>query len=200
MVKVRNIFGDEYKGKQAEKIFQKKYGQQIRREGFKREYESTPWQVAQMERFRKGVEFWKSLSYEQKEKLKKYYKEHVGGYIPGVPGTWVNWVKVFAMQVPRFEILDKEAKKYRITHQGIKKVTEKDVDGNVVFEANGLSDIDELRFQKTFEQFAKKKSRKVEVTTLAGIMHIFEPAEWIKWVSCFEEGCFQENCFERWRI
>jgi len=70
MVKIRNVYGDEYRGKQKHAVYQKRYGKQIRRLKEEHKRNDSPAQREQQRRFRVGLSWYKSLSYEEKEGLK----------------------------------------------------------------------------------------------------------------------------------
>jgi len=75
MVKIKNVFGDEYKGKQRNMVYQKRYGRQIRRLREEHKENKAPGQVEQQRRFRVGLSWYKSLSYEEKQGLKLFLRE-----------------------------------------------------------------------------------------------------------------------------
>ena len=72
MVKIRNIYGDEYRGKQRNAVYQRKYGRQIRRIKEDKKANRAPAQVEQQRRFKVGLAWYKSLSYLEKEGLKLF--------------------------------------------------------------------------------------------------------------------------------
>ncbi len=76
MVKIRNIFGDEYKGKQGNAVYQKRYGRQIRRLRDGRKRNNSPAQEEQKARFRQAHAWVKSLSTQEIEGLKRFVAEH----------------------------------------------------------------------------------------------------------------------------
>lgn len=75
MVKIKNVFGDEYKGKQKNAVYQKRYGKQIRRIKEDKKRNDAPAQREQQRRFRVGVAFYKSLTAEEKQALKEWLNE-----------------------------------------------------------------------------------------------------------------------------
>jgi len=70
MVKIKNVYGDEYRGKQKHAVYQKRYGKQIRRLKEDKKANRAPGQKEQQRRFKVGLSWYKSLSYEEKEGLK----------------------------------------------------------------------------------------------------------------------------------
>ena len=70
MVKIKNVFGDEYRGKQKHAVYQKRYGKQIRRLKEDKKANRAPAQLEQQRRFKIGISWYKSLSYFEKEGLK----------------------------------------------------------------------------------------------------------------------------------
>ena len=75
MVKIKNVFGDEYKGKQKHAVYQKRYGKQIRRIKEDKKANKAPGQVEQQQRFKIGISWYKGLSYFEKEGLKLFLNE-----------------------------------------------------------------------------------------------------------------------------
>jgi len=75
MVKIRNIYGDEYRGKQRNAVYQRKYGRQIRRIKEDKKANRAPAQLEQQRRFKIGISWYKSLSYFEKEGLKLFLNE-----------------------------------------------------------------------------------------------------------------------------
>lgn len=95
MVKVKNVFGDEYKGKQGNAVYQKFYGKQIRRLWDGRKKNDAPGHKKQQERFRVGLSFWSSLTREQREFLRGYVAAHYDGL------TAQQWAVKVALSRPR---------------------------------------------------------------------------------------------------
>ena len=95
MVKVKNRFGDEYKGRQGQAVYQGFYGRQVRRlwDGPKRN--TAPAQEKQKLRFRIGLSFWAGLTGEQKRFLREYVSTHYAGL------TAQQWAVKVALSRPR---------------------------------------------------------------------------------------------------
>lgn len=75
MVKIKNIFGDEYQGKQKNAVYQKRYGKQIRRIKEDKKRNDAPAQREQQQRFKVGLSWYSSLSYVEKEGLQQFLNE-----------------------------------------------------------------------------------------------------------------------------
>jgi len=82
MVKIKNVFGDEYRGKQKHAVYQKRYGKQIRRIKEDKKANRAPAQLEQQRRFKIGISWYKSLSYFEKEGLKLFLNERGIGLTP----------------------------------------------------------------------------------------------------------------------
>lgn len=72
MVKITNVFGDEYKGRQGNAVYQKKYGKQIRRVWDGKKRNTAPAQEEQKARFRQAHAWIKQLTSEEVEGLKTF--------------------------------------------------------------------------------------------------------------------------------
>lgn len=108
MVKIENAFGDVKRGKQGRAVYQTVYGKQVRRAHKQKKDAGTITQHNQRDRFRKGIEFWNSLSYSERQFLKSYMAE-AGITAPGgLPTTLYSFVKRIAMTVPKVQ-MDVEA-------------------------------------------------------------------------------------------
>jgi len=75
MVKIRNIYGDEYRGKQRNAVYQRKYGRQIRRIKEDKKANRAAAQQEQQRRFKVGLAWYKSLSYIEKEGRRAFLNE-----------------------------------------------------------------------------------------------------------------------------
>jgi len=76
MVKIRNLFGDRYKGRQGDAVYQGRYGKQIRRTWNDRKKNRSPAQEEQKARFRQAHAWVRTLSTEEIEGLKRFTAEH----------------------------------------------------------------------------------------------------------------------------
>ena len=95
MVKIRNVFGDEYKGRQGNAVYQKFYGRQVRRLWDGRKKNKAPGQEEQKKRFKIGLAFWSSLSQTEREFLRQYVREHYETLTPQ------QWAVKMALSRPR---------------------------------------------------------------------------------------------------
>jgi len=74
MVKIKNVHGDEYRGKQAGAVYQGFYGRQVRRLWDGRKENKAPGQEEQKRRFRVGLAWYKGLSSAELAGLKEWLK------------------------------------------------------------------------------------------------------------------------------
>jgi len=102
VVKIRNVYGDEYKGRQGNAVYQKFYGRQIRRLWDGKKENKAPQQEEQKKRFKMGLAFWESLSTEEREKLKEYLRGS------GSDLTAQQWAVKVALVRPRVVIQEQE--------------------------------------------------------------------------------------------
>ena len=104
MVKITNEFGDVKRGVQGDAVYQRHYGNQIRRMRKERKNADTKTQHHQRDRFRAGIDFAKGLTKAQRDFLKSYMAE-AGIVSPeGLPTTWYSFAKKIAMTVPKVEM------------------------------------------------------------------------------------------------
>ena len=104
MVKISNQFGDVKRGVQGEAVYQRVYGQQVRRQHREHKNANTKGQKLQRDRFKAGIDWWKTLSVEERRFLKSYMAAHGIGDVEGQPPTAYNFAKSIAMSVPRVEM------------------------------------------------------------------------------------------------
>jgi len=173
MVKVNNIFGDIKKGKQDNAIYQLKYGQQIRRAAYKEVKDPSPRQITQRNLFKDAVEWVKSLTSSEKTSLKKYYRKTYHSWKPGEPSTWYNWAKTLVMKKVEFSYSHEYPYNYVVHHPAILKVEELSEGGDLLFETNNLSNINNLKFTNNFSSTGARDCHTVVVTTLPGVVYEF---------------------------
>jgi hypothetical protein len=170
MVKIDNIFGDVKTGVQDNAIYQKHYGRQIRRSGYKENKTPSPRQLKQRQLFKDAVEWVRGLSGSEKRSIKEYYKKSYSSWTPGQPSTWYNYAKNFFLLRPRFVLDVALSTKYSLFHPAILKVEEIDGDGNVIYLADNLTVLELDVFSDKFSHRANSGCAMVRVTTLPGLV------------------------------
>jgi len=102
MVKVTNVMGDEYKGRQGNAVYQKFYGKQVRRLWDGKKKNKAPGQEEQKKRFKIGNALWKSLTEEEKKALKEYLRD------AGINLTPQQWCVTVALTRPQVVVQERE--------------------------------------------------------------------------------------------
>lgn len=171
MVKITNEFGDKYTGKQGEAIYQKHYGTQIRRKAYKEDKEPSKRQIQVRNNFKDATSWVKSLSYEQREDLKKFYKTSKISYSNGYPVNWYNFAKWIYIKKPEFQILDSETNDYQIDHPSIVSIKEMDEYGFVHFYESNISTFQDLNLNKKYIKTPTPYTTKIIVTLLTGLIY-----------------------------
>ncbi len=180
MVKIHNVFGDQWIGKYSGKIYQRVHGQQVRREGFKRPDPQGPIQEQQKQRFKEFVEWWRSQTTSQKDTLKGKFAEK------GVEKENPQYITVYhyllgmGLTPPRIEIIDPDKLTYKVTHPSIHRIEEIDFNGNIIATYDNLSNVYELEFTGSQQLTPNEHTRSVRVYTPFGqstdfIIRMVEP-------------------------
>jgi len=168
MVKIHNVFGDQWIGKHSGKIYQRVHGQQVRREGFKRPDPQGPIQEQQKKRFREFVEWWKSQTTSQKDSLKeKFTEKEIEKENPQYT-TVYHYLLGLGLTPPRIEIVDPDKLTYKVTHPSIHRVDEIDFYGNIVATYDNLSHVYELDFTESQQITPTDHTKIVRVYTPFG--------------------------------
>lgn len=168
MVKIKNIYGDVCTGRKDNAVYQRKYGQAMRRVYNDNKPPASPLQEAQRDKFKEGIAYAESLNKAERDAIKAYMKEKNIGWKDGDPIHWYNWAKSIAMKQPEYRVLDSVTGRYRFSHPAILKIEELDIDGNVLFSMDDLSNIMDGRFQEQWMQTPASGAALVRATTLAG--------------------------------
>lgn len=105
MVKITNDFGDVKTGRQGEAVFQRHYGQQIRRLVKPKTGEPSKTQLAQRGRFQAALAWRKDLSRAARLYLEGYSIANgiVDSY--GIPLTWDRFALKIALEKPQVFII-----------------------------------------------------------------------------------------------
>lgn len=168
MVKIKNIYGDICIGRKDNAVYQRKYGQAMRRVYNDNKPPATPLQEAQRDKFKEGIAYAKSLSKAEIGAIKEYMKEKNIGWNDGDPIHWFNWAKNLSLITVEFNVFNEVTQEYRVKHPAISKIEELDADRNIVFTIDDLSNILDKRFLDTYIQTPIGSCRFVRVTTLPG--------------------------------
>ena len=165
MVKIHNVFGDQWIGTYAGKIYQRVHGQQVRREGFTRPDPQGPIQEQQKTRFKEFVEWWRSQTTNQKNTLKDKFKEKEIEKKNPQYLTIYHYLLGLGLTPPTIEIVDPDKLTYKVTHPSIQKIEEIDFDGNIVATYDNLSHVYELDFTESQQITPNKNTKIVRVYT-----------------------------------
>lgn len=140
MVKVKNVHGDRYKGRQEVAVYQGRYGKQIRRKYTEKRKERSEMQKETSKRFREGIRFAKSLNSTEIETLKQRINEL------GLKTSWYNFAKKAVMQRAKIELeVTTDPEFYwnlKIYHPLLTKIEIYDIDNNLVYGEDGITDLE----------------------------------------------------------
>lgn len=168
MVKITNEYGDKYTGKLGNAIYQKVHGQQVRRKSYKQTKDPSPSQLQVRTKFKEAIAWIKTLTSNQKTGLKSYYKTSRLGYDPAYPVNWYNFAKWLYIKNPYYELLNIYTNEYKIHHPGILKITEKDLQGTVMFTDDNLSSLEGGAFCTNYHKTANVFASFIELTLVTG--------------------------------
>ena len=169
MVKIENEYGDVLTGKSGNAIYQKFYGQQIRRKAYKQTKPPSKAQQNIRQKFKDALAWIKTLTYEQKNALKTYYRNSKLSYDPNYPVNWYNFAKLIYIKNPTFEILNESNNQYRILHPAIKKIEEKSSSGLLLFSVDNLSSFIDQNYTEHYEHTPETITSQITLTTLSGL-------------------------------
>jgi len=171
MVRVTNIFGDITTGKSGEAVYQRKYGRGMRRLYKEVKPSSSPGQKEQNDNFKHTIAWIKTLTFQEKQAVKRYYTDKKIGVNNGEPIHWYNWLKNLGLKKPLYRIMNENTGVYQIKHDAIYSVEEIDNKGNVINIVENLSDILDSRYLGVFQQKPSDLAVKVKLTILPGLTY-----------------------------
>jgi len=177
MVKVENEYGDVLTGKSGNAIYQKFYGQQIRRKAYKQTKPPSKAQQNIRQKFKDALAWIKTLTYEQKNALKTYYRNSKLSYDPNYPVNWYNFAKLIYIKNPTFEILNESNNQYRITHPAIKKIEEKSSTGVTLYIIDDLSSFEDEQYTESYNHIPVIGTTQIILTTLSGLQFSYLEGE-----------------------
>jgi len=106
MVKIANEYGDVKVGKQGEAVYQRHYGQQMRRQLKPKTGQVSKTQLEQRLRFKQALDWRKSLTRDARRYLEGFAIAHSINDEYGIPLTWDKFALKIALQQPRLILLD----------------------------------------------------------------------------------------------
>ena len=106
MVKITNVYGDVKVGKQGQAVYQRHYGQQIRRTLKPKTGQVSKMQLEQRLRFKQALDWRASLTRDARLYLEGFAINHhiVDDY--GIPLSWDKFALKIALQRPEVVLLD----------------------------------------------------------------------------------------------
>lgn len=195
MVKIENIYGDKYTGKSSNAIYQKQYGQQIRRKAYKQNKSPSKKQIETRNRFKEAIQQVKNLSSADVQIIKKFYHILKERNPRQWPVNWYNFAKLCYLKQPTITILNPETLEYQITYFSIYQITEKTVSGLTLYDSGILSNPETGQFHKTYNKTPEPITNNIEITVLPGITHthqIRQPSASLKF---FDNRYFDSRFF-----
>lgn len=195
MVKITNEFGDVLKGKTGNAVYQEHYGRQIRRKAYKENKKPSESQIQVRNNFKKSIEWVKSLTHEQREDLKSFYKNSNLSYSAGNPINWYNFAKWLYIKKPEFRILDPETAKFEIKHPALYSVTIKNPLGFILYQETGISSFNSLFLNKKYIFTPVSDASTLIITLLTGLDFEYTINTIAPELEGFDINCFDANCF-----
>lgn len=169
LVKITNDFGDNYVGKSGNAIYQKQWGQQVRRMGYKEKKEPSIRQQEVRQRFKDAIQWVKDLPFEDRRSLKQLYETTSIAYDKKYPVNWYNFAKWLYIQDPKFSILNVITNEYKISHPALLSVKEYDVHNVLRYSSDILSTFDSPNLDKSFVHTPISYDSRIEITLLTGL-------------------------------
>ena len=171
MVKIENEYGDRYKGKSSNAIYQEHYGKQIRRKNYKQTQPPTPKQLQTRQRFKEALKNIKTLNHDQILYLKKVYRILKEKNPRSWPVNWYNFAKLCYIKIPKFKILDPYTREYQVDNFSIYQVKEKTSFGDVIFDSGPLSAPDKGTCLEKYIRKPEHYAVEIQIIVLPGIIH-----------------------------
>jgi len=189
LVKIENDFGDVLTGKCSNAIYQKHYGRQIRRKGYKETKEPSPQQIKQRNKFKDAIAWVKTLTSEQRIGLKNYYETSKLGYQKNMPVNWYNFAKYCYIKNPIFQILDDVNNSYNLIHPSILRVVEKSLDESIIYIIDNLTVLENGVLCDNFHRTPEILTAYIELTLITGQIYTYyiEP---VKTTTLFFDASF----------
>lgn len=177
MVKIENEYGDRYKGKSSNAIYQDHYGKQIRRKSYKQTKPPTPKQLETRQRFKEAIQTIKSLSYNQIQDIKKFYNILKEKDPRKYPVNWYNFAKWLCIKQPKTIILNQTNKEYKINHINIYQVIELSSNNVPVYDSGQLSTPSIGSLLQNFQKIPSLGAVSLKIYPVDGIYHTFQLEE-----------------------
>ena len=174
MVKIENEYGDRYKGKSSNAIYQGHYGRTIRRKSYKEIKNPSPSQVKTRNRFKEATQKIKELNFDEIQGIKKFYRYLKEQNPRKWPVNWYNFAKQLYIKQPTITILNLSNMEYQIDYLNIYKVQEKTESGLIVYDSGVLSN---PKGGETLQKFSKIPSliaTKIVIIPILGITHEYQ--------------------------
>lgn len=169
MVKITNVFGDEYKGVQDNAIYQLHYGKQIRRKGYTESKTPSPKQLQVRQRFKDSTTWYKGLDFDIKKDIKAYFAKHDLSNIKGYPKTWYTYITYIYISNPTIRTSPTDSNVILINHPAIEKVQYFDSLGNEILVEDDLTDFSQDKVCEKYEGNFPLNATGLKVTTFAGL-------------------------------
>lgn len=171
MVKIENEYGDRYKGKAGNAIYQDQYGRQVRRKSYQQKKPPSKAQILTRQRFKEAIQTIKSLPYNQIQDIKKFYNILKEKDTRKYPVNWYNFAKWLYIKKPKLTIIDSLTNQYKIQHVNIARVEEKTQYLTTTYDSGKISDPTSGDFLKKYIKIPELDTALVEIYVLNDISH-----------------------------
>lgn len=173
MVKIVNVFGDVLTGVSGPAIYQRHYGKQIRRKGYKQTKPPSAGQLAVRSRFSSAINWVKGLSADERLDIKEYYKSSSLAYRKTLPKTWYNYAKLLYLADPELAESDLQPGDYVIKHPAILSIEQYDTFHVLISAVENLTDFSEDSVCNEYTLTALPESAILRVYTYPGLYKEF---------------------------
>lgn len=169
LVKIINEFGDNYVGKSGNAIYQKQWGTQVRRMGYKEKKAPSVRQLEVRQRFKDAIEWVKDLDFTDKQALIKFYNNSNYAFDKNYPVNWYNYAKWIFISDIKFSISSKDSNVIIINHPAISSIKVYNSTGVLVQTLSDLTDYTTSTVCTDYSISMPSDGGSILVTTYPGI-------------------------------
>ena len=195
MVKIENTYGDTYTGKTSNAIYQRHYGNQIRRKTYKQNKSPSKKQLETRNRFKEAIQQVKNLSPADVQIIKKFYHILKERNPRQWPVNWYNFAKYLHLKRPEIKIINPSTLEYQINYFNIYQVHEIDSTGNIIYNSGNLSDPEIGKLQNYYTHTPDINTITLLISPSPGIIHEYQIREKPEGLRFFEESFFDSRYF-----
>jgi len=170
MVKITNVFGDEYEGVQDNAIFQKVYGKQVRRKRYTQSKPPSPKQLQVQQRFKDAITWIKTLDPSTKKYIKRYFTDSDLSSTPNFPKTWYTYAKFLYITSPSYKQSSDDLNTYIIKHPALSSIQFLDSLGSVTDSMDNLTDFSIGKITTKYTVTPLETTSRIRIITYPGVV------------------------------